>query len=391
MYKQVLQQIINESKDLNKTTDVVFDIYKDPKKSALLTENAIAGLDKQQQPAYIIDKMGEVVKNPNFAVFNFDENLYNPEGYNSKQMSDYLEDKKKFFPPDVSKEDIQATKDPYVNRIVTTYDYTPNTLKQIGEEARQDFKTDKNLAWTVKQEHDLLKTPFNQWKQDHVDKFNQLNAEYKKIYGQDIQKDEDLHVAETLAAIKSSAKPKDEFRSNEAKKYSDKEKLLKKAHEYTTARMRERARLGLDNDPSTQGVAFDEIGGESDVDVFTTDSKFGIPFAKKGGRISKGIVFGADGDVMADGEITIDKDKLPANMIVVLNSQKTRLPNKVIATVKNGQIESVKSENAGVVSRESMVNFQKGYNKEPQKGSQLQFGKKATVPTSTKKVKVKGL
>lgn len=386
------QSIIDNSKAAAKITDEIGKIKAThPELVDRMDENTLTGLDQHSQPIYIVGQNGQIVENPKFKPFDFNSITYNPKGYDAKQMSQYLEDKKKFFPPDVSKEDIQATKDPYVNRIVTTYDYTPNTLKQIGEEARQDFKTDKNLAWTVKQEHDLLKTPFNQWKQDHVDKFNQLNAEYKKIYGQDIQKDEDLHVAETLAAIKSSAKPKDEFRSNEAKKYSDKEKLLKKAHEYTTARMRERARLGLDNDPSTQGVAFDEIGGESDVDVFTTDSKFGIPFAKKGGRISKGIVFGADGDVMADGEITIDKDKLPANMIVVLNSQKTRLPNKVIATVKNGQIESVKSENAGVVSRESMVNFQKGYNKEPQKGSQLQFGKKATVPTSTKKVKVKGL
>lgn len=326
-------------------------------------------------------RSGLPVNDPEFQSLDVDKLAIPPAPFEQKKLDEFYTGKNALV-PQVDLITTEKIPDDNLNKLqTTTYKFDKDALTNIYQDAASLLHSNYSF-----QKHLEKLDPFTVQK---------MNETFKKAYGYEPKSGEDVAAAYNLTGQLSRLTPKvEKIKDDKAildYKQSHKKEMAALQNAYTTARMRERARLGLDNDPSTQGVAFDEIGGESDVDVFTTDSKFGIPYAKKGGRISKGIVFGADGDVMADGEITIDKDKLPANMIVVLNSQKTRLPNKVTATVKNGQIESVKSDNAGVVSRESMVNFQKGYNKEPQKGSQLQFGKKATVPTSTKKVKVKGL
>lgn len=160
-------------------------------------------------------------------------------------------------------------------------------------------------------------------------------------------------------------------------KFANDMKKLGANDRYIRGRMRYKKELGLPDEVNeTTGIVFDEIGGEKDVDTFTSDTKFGIPYAKKAGRISKGIVFDESGNVMADGEVSIKKEDLPANMIVVLNNQKMTVPPVVKVIVKNGEINGVNT-NSGIVDRNGMMNFQKVYNKEPLKGSQLKFGKKS--------------
>lgn len=214
------ERVIGESKALNKVNDLVYDIYKDPNKSSLLNEQTLADFDKHQQPAFMADENGQLVSNPNFKPFDVNANMYNPKGYNAKQMADLLEEKKKFTPPDQVKEDIVATNDPYVNKVVTTLGYKEDKLKKIGDESRQEFKSDRDLSWTFNKGHDLIKTPFNQWKQDHVDKFNALNDEYKRIYKTDISNPEDLYVAENINSLKQPT-IKEELRPNDAKKQAD--------------------------------------------------------------------------------------------------------------------------------------------------------------------------
>lgn len=374
------QSIIDNSKAAAKITDEAAKLKANhPELVDRMDENTLAGLDQHSQPIYIVEN-GQIRENPKFKPFDFNNIAYNPKGYNAKQMADLFEEKKKFTPPDQVKEDILPTNDPYVNKVVTTFGYNVDKLKKIGEESRQEFKADRDLSWTFNKGHDLIKTPFNQWKQDHVDKFNALNDEYKKIYKKDILSPEDLYVAENITSLKIPT-TKEELRTNEAKKQADREKMLSLGNSYIRSRMRYKKELGLpDEVDETTGIVFDEIGGEKDVDTFTSDTKFGIPYAKKAGRISKGIVFDESGNVMADGEVTIKKEDLPANMIVVLNNQKMTVPPYVKAIVKNGEINGVTTTNSGIVDRNGMMNFQKVYNKEPLKGSQLEFGKKSTTP-----------
>lgn len=162
-------------------------------------------------------------------------------------------------------------------------------------------------------------------------------------------------------------------------KFANDMKKLGANDRYIRGRMKYKKELGLpDEVDETTGVAFDEVGSDNDVDISENKGTglLGINIPTKIGRISKGIVFDVDGNVMKDGQITLDKSSIPANMIVVLDNQKATLQPKVKAVIKNGQIESVETSK-GVVDRQAMLNFQKVYNKEPLKGSQLEFGKKS--------------
>lgn len=215
------QSVIDNSKALNGVSDLAGKIrLEKPDLAKRWNEKTLKGFSEHEQPAFIIQG-NQVVSNPLHKTFDINSAGYNPELYTPKQIQDQLEEEIKFNPRDINKDDIQPTNDPYTNKVSTISSYNDDKIKKIADNRGSAFDTDERLSFTFNQGHDLLKTPFSQWKQSHVDNYNKLNDDFKKLYNKDIETPQELYKAEVIASIKDPITTKEELRTNEAKKQSD--------------------------------------------------------------------------------------------------------------------------------------------------------------------------
>lgn len=177
------------------------------------------------------------------------------------------------------------------------------------------------------------------------------------------------------------------FNARQDRKLKDQKEMEKDRDRKIRGRMEYKKSLGLDVTPEDEwGVAFTEIGGDGDVEATVIKTVMGIPYAKKGGIVRQGVVFGEDGSPMKEGEITLAKGDLPANMVNSLAKEKISLPSDYVKfKVKNGDVISVKTASKGWLSIEGMRNVQKNVDKEPQKAPRLEFGNKNKAQGNTNK------
>lgn len=197
--------IVNNSKALNKTSEELKKIrLENPDLTSRMTEGTLGSIGLHEQPSYIIDRNGQVVKNPEHQTLDLNEIIYNPKELNQKDWNDYYKGITTFIKPD--KTGIQVSPlpgDKYSQLETTTVEYSPQKLKAIGDLAKQDFSQNKSLRYSFEKSHNLLNTPIDKWQANHAQEFNELNDIYKKAYGKDanIQDESDLHAAQTLKTV----------------------------------------------------------------------------------------------------------------------------------------------------------------------------------------------
>ena len=172
-------------------------------------------------------------------------------------------------------------------------------------------------------------------------------------------------------------------------------------NQHSLERMNKRKQLGLGVDEDTMGISIDELGGNEDVEIKEEIPQYagnavkkqeGALYSQAKARISNGIVFNSDGGVKKDGTVLIKRDQLPANFLATMKINKIPVDDEIKATVKDGQIETVKpSSTAGVLSRQNIMDMQKVLKKKAGKDEDWQFGKeikttKPVTPIKSKKV-----
>jgi hypothetical protein len=247
------QSVIDNSKALNGVSDLTGKIrINHPELADRFDENTVKGLADHEQAAYIVQG-NKVVDNPLHKTFDINSVQYNPELYTPKQLQDQLEEEIKFTPRDVNKEDIKKTNDLYTNKVSTISSYNDDKIKKIADNRGSAFDTDKRLKFTFNQGHDLLKTPFNEWKQSHVDNYNQLNTDFKRIYNKDIETPKELYKAEVVSSIKDPIKTKEEFRINKAAENAEwnrRNKIINGQH---------RANILLNKNATDNGVTVNDV------------------------------------------------------------------------------------------------------------------------------------
>lgn len=132
----------------------------------------------------------------------------------------------------------------------------------------------------------------------------------------------------------------------------------------------------------TSGNAFDEIGGTEQIDIVeikgTGKKQTTTPTGEK---IVDGIVYDKRGSKKT-GKITIPLTSLPQNMIAALRSAGTDVSvgETVELVVKDGQINSVRTEDGNPISRQAMENAQKKFDTERKGSEPLNWGRTVDKP-----------
>lgn len=195
------EQVINAGKILNEENKSLAKLLSNPNTASLLDmETFSAEKSKHDQPSYIYDN-GQLVENPNFKKFDISGITFNPKEMNEKDWSGYMQGIRKTFEPDTYSLDYQPSKDNKYKLVKTEVrKYSPKALKNIAEQAINDYNSSKRLSYSFRLGHDLVKGSIEDYKEDNEQKFNELNTTFKQIMGRDIEKPSDIHAAEMIKA-----------------------------------------------------------------------------------------------------------------------------------------------------------------------------------------------
>lgn len=191
---------------------------------------------------------------------------------------------------------------------------------------------------------------------------SQLNPTYKKYFGIDIKTPEDLVVAYGLAS--KQPKREDKTGYDFSKEWYFKES--QKRSDYRAALARAANNKGTSGG---QGNLFDAIP-----DVAITG----------GAYIKNGTAFDKNGNPY-NGKVTLEKEYLPSELFSVLGAP--RGVKEFAITFENGTPVKFVNEKTGVITRQSMQNYQLKYDTEPIKGEQLDFTRPKPAPNKSGKRK----
>lgn len=157
--------------------------------------NSYVGLYANDQPIYTQDDKGQLIKNPNYKAFDLTTDIVlNPKELNGKEMQDFADNQIANVKP--TEKPVATKPDPNrkfydIETIETGYDDTG--LKAIGDQMKDLFK-DKRINYTWKKQH-----PFKEWTDQNAAQFTQANDVYKRIYGKDIENDDELYAGIQMA------------------------------------------------------------------------------------------------------------------------------------------------------------------------------------------------
>lgn len=216
-----------------------------PGVSDLFNKDAMDQTQSLNAPIYKVNTDGTLSDNnydpvsnaTGFKPFDFSHPLFHPKPYDSKEMGAISSAAMKGVDKD-AKVSVKytPTSDKYTNLQTITKIPTDNAIKQVGDKARDAALKDPKLTFTVGQSN-----PFGTMKKEHEDDFNELNGIFKKMYGKDINGNEDLYAAEQM---KMASQPIVESKSvkNEAQYLKD--AFAKQRNSDALIRGREKANSG---------------------------------------------------------------------------------------------------------------------------------------------------
>lgn len=202
MYNQA-DDLINKSKEAHKIDDYVNTLRKDPTKSNLIDlEPLNQGMQKHDQPIYKTDQSGNIVQNESYTPFDVNSITFHAQPYTAKEYTDYVRDiTKDYKNQGKTTTTLVPTGNASLVRTRETTTYDQPTLKAIAADVENKYTGDRRLQRTIKEGHDLVSTPFLNWKQAHVDSYNDLNSYYKLATGKDITDPSQIHAAEVIKQL----------------------------------------------------------------------------------------------------------------------------------------------------------------------------------------------
>lgn len=330
------------------------DLLADPDKRERVTDKMISDVHTHDLPLMVKDEQGRWVDNPNRKSFDITQEKFNPKEFSTDEWQKYYKGVGEGITP--NKNQIVTSRDPndpYSNIVTTKTSYSPDQLKAIGDLAKNDYLSDDRLQYSFEKAH-----PFKEYKSEHPDQFDALNAIHKSVYGTDIKDDVDLH-----SAIVLSKKIEPSLTAKKEENFGARRHLIS-SQERSLAAFKKSIGLG---ENTTNGQA---TGNALD-DIIDAGSKHGTFFSKDG------VIYNKDGTPM-NGKIFITGQFIPATVRSALKSgglNPSSLNNGVDAEVKDGVIRNISNKQIGVVTREALEGvYQPNMDKEPLKGSHLKFG-----------------
>lgn len=196
--KQTAFDVANSSISALNNMKEVGAIVKNPQAQGRLTQKTL-GKDKEgndildefgrgtgmvgnDQPTYIIDATGKVVKNPAYNPFTIDQISYNPPKLNQKEFQEELDARTYNIKPVETDPEVKPDpSDAEFNFVISRKMFTPDQLKALGDAYADSYK-DETVRFNWDEMNPLAKGATAKSFKD----FNDANAAFNTVYGKQI-------------------------------------------------------------------------------------------------------------------------------------------------------------------------------------------------------------
>ena len=169
----------------------------------LWTDKTHQDYTKSTEPAWIPDpQTGAPIKNPNWTPFDLSKIERHPKVVNLNEFYSKTFNDLGYKPSEtiIGEELVEGSE--FVFKGTKKYSYDPTALKNYGDAVKGSYNNDESLQYSFTKGQ-----TFDQLKNGDINKWNELNAIYKPIYGTDMKEDEDIFAAN---AIKTMAQTRTE-------------------------------------------------------------------------------------------------------------------------------------------------------------------------------------
>jgi len=355
-FNRLYQETINipiESKAAEEQKKPFVEILTDPNKRNRLSSNVFPAVQSHDEPLYIKDpKTGEYVRNYNRKPIDYNSNLFDPQFDFTKGFESWSKGMDK---PETIGDVLR--KDPVTGRaiVATTKAYTPDAVKQIGLNAARSVADNPEYGNYYQHKFEKL----------GEEEYKKLNEAFQEVYGKQteltlpngqktkinnyIDSPEEVAAAEAIIQAKSLT-----------------EKGEKAALDYEQRQADKRLNISL-NVRSNSGGTTTTDANEFD----RIPAGLSLPNAN-------GVIYNKDESAPYTGDWAITGANIPLQTRAILKTGGIELSQykQYLLDIKNGEIRAIKSQDGKtlIADRTDMLNAQKKWNSEPQKGQQPQFG-----------------
>jgi hypothetical protein len=313
-----LSYFAEDSKAAKEKAKPLADILQN-KRDQIVEKDVIDAIDAHEQPLLVKDKTGAWVKNPNRIEIDYKKDYFNPKPIDVPAlMQKWTYGKKPIQTKGITLENDPNTpegRDRISREVVIQpieISYSPETIKEIGQNAEQSILLDAGLATRFKKELDNL------GKTENKKRYLELSAVLNdKFPGETIDSPQKLAKAMALEeAIKAKEIQKPEITDKKAE-LARRDRERKQAQVQANKRAKMRASVGELTNP------FDRINA-----TFT------------GGSVKNGVVTDASGKPFT-GEIELKENQIPPYLRVGLSGLSLKAGAKNKFTVKDGVIQDM--------------------------------------------------
>jgi len=301
-------------------------------------DNGYMGYYGHNQPSYIQDENGQVVKNPKFKRFDISKIAFKPKPIAPDEFNKMIET---VIGPDVKpiETSLGIVKDPKnknYQREDVEIGYADNDIKNMGDKMVQ-FAKDPRVKQYI---HDNY--PYQTFVDQNAEQFSKANETFKKYYGRDIAPGNEN---ELFAGIVMAQKGGKKVQQGKLQLSPE----AKQAMDFAYAKKLEQWKKSLTPNLATQ-IAQVKTGFE-----MIPDGQYGKV------TIRGGYAYGADGKPYNSNgfDVKVPKDKIPTD---VLNKRaqgtNINLIDDMDLNIVNGVIQAAKNEDAGLITRGTLLQDQ---------------------------------
>lgn len=328
---QGLLNLVAESKGEEEKKKPFVEIYTDPNKRELLDESSIEGLAAHDEPIYIEDETGAIVRNPNRKSFDYSSISFNPKPFDQDKYFDQFKDVTRMeLPPVVARD--PATK---TQTVTTTSVFDKEAKDLMASRAVAEYMNSRSFRNII----------------DKLDK-SQYNDFFKQNYGRDIETPADLAAAYTLKGLQQKtvkSELKDDKQALSDQEFERQKQLLgmRQANAKDLIRFRQQftkgdpemndvwidqyiTRLGEEAKKSTQRLKYTAGGKDLVEDLIPMDAVLAKAL-EKGGRQPVDLTITADGryrpiylKMKSDGK-TPDGNKVDVDLSIPISRDQLKL------------------------------------------------------------------
>lgn len=306
------------------------------------TDNGYTGYYAHKQPSYIIDETGQVVKNPKFKRFDISKIAFKPKPIAPDEFSKMVDVVigQDIQPVETSLGIVKDKKNPNYQREDVVIGYDDSDIKTIGDKMIQ-FSKDPRAKQYI---HDNY--PYQTFLDQNVDVFNKANETFKKYYGRDIAPgNEDELFAGIIMSQKANKKVK--------------QGKLEATPEYRNALSEASSkRLAVFNKSLNPTVTY-EMDNVKTIFENTKPGQYKTTKKQKVTVGANGLVYGADGkpyNSNGDFDIVLPIEYVDASIFDYgKKGSKISLIDDVQASVKDGKIQAVSSQESGLIPRATLL------------------------------------